>query len=528
MLELHPKNILLLMVSWLWFCNIQAQNLTNDGAYIKSTSGSYWYFTGNDNMNIISQTADHSQFYNAIVDFSGSGSYKLTLDAQSYLTINGALTLNDTILLEGNDTQMASLITGTSVTGSLAKVQQFLSENRWHYISSPVSNEQIGSYLNVYLKSWDEVSGEWTYLFNPLTTPLNVGEGYAVWASSSLTGDTLIALDGLLNTGDVNKNLSYTPASLKTGWHFLGNPFPCNIEWTSSWNLTNVDPTIYIYDGNQYLSWNYNLSEIENTLPSAIIPSTQGFMVKANNTGASLTIPENQRLHSAEELYKATGADISLKLKAVGNGRYDLMSIYMDSQSTLNFDNLYDSYKIYGHADAPQLYSILPDEIAAINGIPIIQKGTEVSVGFEVEVAGQYAIEIVDFVNNISNLSVFILDKKLEQLTNLSQTGFYQFYAEPDDNSDRFTVIFGDPASGIQDKDESDIQIFALSGTIKIQSDVPLNGELELVDMIGRVIASVPLINDRNKEINVNAEPGYYLVLVRTTDRNVAGKLYLH
>ncbi len=525
---LHPKYMLLLMISCLWLFMAQGQNLTNNGGYIKSTSGSYWLFGGDHDLTIYSKTADRTKFDNVIVDFQGVGNHKLVLDEGSYLTINGALTLNDSLLVKGSQQSMGSLITGTSVTGPMARVQQYITDDRWHYISSPMMDEEISTYMNIYLKSWDETTGSWTYLFYPVFTPLNVGQGYAVWADSSLTGDTLVTFEGLLNTDDVNKSLSYTPG-LGNGYHFLGNPYPCGLEWNSSWSKTNVDATIYMYDGTQYLTWNYNLSKEQNTLPDGMIPSTQGFIVHADTTGASITIPKNQRKHQSDVIYKNGDAPVSLKLRVVGNDRYDVLSVYQNPYATEGFDGEYDAYKMYGHGDAPQIYSMLANEIASVNGLPEIKKGTQVDVGFEVGAQGIYSLEVANYKDGNNHLPVFLHDLKEDVLVNLSLNKRYDFMAEPEDDPARFRIIFGDPYADTPEvsEDVTKVALYSVQNTVYIQSDEVVTGELKVTDMLGREISTFQIEGDRVRKFTINAESGYYLVNLITEGNMVTTKLYL-
>jgi len=525
----NSKYALLLMLSCLWFVKVHAQNLTNDGGYIKGTSGSYLIFAGNADMKLVSTSADQTEVGNMIVNFTGSGQYHLSLDANSYLTVNGSLLLNDSLFIESNTTSRGSLKTGTSVNGSLARIEQYLEEDRWYYLSPPVIDAEISTFMDIYVKSWDEETGEWTYLYYPVFNPLNSGQGYAVWASSALPGSRTVNYNGLLNDADISKSLTYTSTNDKAGWHFIGNPFSCAVEWNSNWSQVNVSPTIYIYNGTQYLNWNYTLPAIQNTLPSGVIPSGQGFMVKANNTGASLTIPKSERLHAATAQYKSVDAnDISLKLKVTGNGMYDLMVVYMNPMATGGFDNDFDAYKLYGNENAPQMYAILPGEIASVSGIPDIHEGTEIQAGFETEVAGEYTITIEDYEDGGNGWPVFILDTKENIYHDLSQSGDYVFTASPNDEAARFRIVFGNP-NGINDElpGSNGINCYAYDGNLYFQSEQNLEGSVKVIDLMGREIAQFNLSGAQNTCAHMDAQPGYYLVIVSSNTMQVTKKVYL-
>ncbi|MEZ5146941.1 MAG: hypothetical protein R2759_07640 [Bacteroidales bacterium] len=62
---------------------------------------------------------------------------------------------------------------GTTIVTGTTTVQQYLSSERWHFVSPPVSGATINSYLDVYLKEYDETSMMYDYLVNPTNTPLS-------------------------------------------------------------------------------------------------------------------------------------------------------------------------------------------------------------------------------------------------------------------------------------------------------------------------------------------------------------------
>ncbi len=255
--------------------------------------------------------------------------------------------------------------------GGEAFVEQYLTKDNWHIVAAPVNNEVIGAFMWMYLYEYLEPTNTFNVLTQPVNTPLNVGEGYFLWAYSThpeypISPDSTV-LNGILNYTDVNLSLSNTDASPKSGWNLLGNPFPCAVDWNgdASWNLNNVGATIYIYDAAEsgnYKVWNYNSG---GTLNNGNIVAGQGFWVRtADTTGtaASLTIPESQRLHSNEPFYKSSGATLSnqLKLKVAGSSSLnDETIIGFIQEATGGYDSDYDAGYLYGEQEAPSLYSVI-------------------------------------------------------------------------------------------------------------------------------------------------------------------------
>ena len=328
----------------------------NNGGFITGSSTNYIKFSGSGDMTLSGTTADQTTFGNLEVDFSSSA-FKLTVPNNSYVTTNGSLLLSDSLLLEANSSSnMASLITNGSVSGIKAIVQQHISTDQWHMVSSPVSSAVSGVYTGAYLYKWNEPDSTWAFI-TTTTETLSVARGYHAYSASAISGPTDVVFTGLLNTGDYSPTITYNAGSNKgDGWNELGNPFPSALEWNSSWTKTNVDATVYIYDGTQYKTWNYNTGL--GGLGNGEIPPTQGFWVKANASSPSITIPNAERLHSSNTFYKsADKIQDNFRINVTGNGYSDEITLGILIGSTEGFDSNYDAYKLFGIEDAPQLYS---------------------------------------------------------------------------------------------------------------------------------------------------------------------------
>jgi len=237
-----------------------SQGIINSGGYITGTPTNYLKLSGSGDMILKSTTANRTSFGHVTVNLTGTDVYKVTIPDDSYITVEGNLSLSDTLEIKASSSGMASLITNGTVSGSKAIVEQHLNQDRWQMVSSPISSAKADVYEGVYMLDWNEKDSTWTYITS-LTTPLNTTEGYFTWSSSSKSGPTDVAYKGLLNTGNqIVSGLSYNNVLGKGhGWNLVGNPFASPIEWTSSWAKIGIDATIYVYDGTNYLTWNYNL-----------------------------------------------------------------------------------------------------------------------------------------------------------------------------------------------------------------------------------------------------------------------------
>ncbi len=515
-----------------------SQGIVNDGGYITGTSANYMKYSGSGDAFLISSTADRTVLGNLTVDFTGSGTYTLTITDTSFATLEGNLSLSDTLILGCDTSNMASLITKGTISGSYAKVEQYLKQDQWHMVSSPVSSAQADVYTGLYLMEWNEPDSTWSYLTS-LTDPLNVTEGYFAWSSSSISSPEYVNFDGLLNTGNQTvANLSYNSGSNKgDGWNLVGNPYPSPIEWTSSWTKSNIDATIYVYDGTQYLTWNYNFGGI-GSMGNGYIPSTQAFWVKANASSPSMTIPNSTRTHASQQFYKGSDEIINnmLTITVVGNEFEDVAIVGCHAGATDLYDGEYDAYKLFGSTEAPQLYSVIGNTNLTANFFGEIKSSRTVDLGLNTGEEGVYEFHFSGAKNFDDNIIVYLEDKASTssngQMIDLKKSPSYKFYTEEGLDESRFVLHFieksdinyeytGNPA-------KSDVQIYSYEKDVIVNYRNEIPGTMIVYDLLGKEIARSALSeNDLNK-LRISAGKGYYVVKVISGNSIESKKVFIN
>ncbi|MCD4735051.1 MAG: T9SS type A sorting domain-containing protein, partial [Bacteroidales bacterium] len=373
------------------------------------------------------------------------------------------------------------------------------------------------------------------------TTPLNVTQGYAAWASSGLTGNATVEFKGTLNTGNQTASISYNNGANKgDGWNLVGNPFPSAIEWNSSWTKTNVDATIYVYDGTQYLTWNYNLGGF-GTKTDGSIPSTQGFWVKANASSPALTIPNSERLHSSQSFYKDSEINNLITMQVNGNGYSDVTLIGFNQLATDNFDSDFDAYKIMGVYEAPQLYSIIPDHDLAVNFMADFGSDNEyktVQLGFEVGQANTYTFNFSGLSEFYPEMSVYLEDRSAssfsaqgEKLIDIRNTQQYSFTAGPQDDPERFVLHFNlKEKIFFEDKNLdllSGTQIYSYEKTVYIYAPEVESAEVFIYDLLGQLAYSGKIEGNTLNTFDLSSASGYYVVNVVCEKGNKKQKVYI-
>lgn len=471
--------------------------------------------------------------HNVVLDFN-QGLYDLVINGGASLSVDPGygLTMNGDIanyagttglVLKADATGMGQLIHSTA--GVEATVEEYLSSQQWHYVSSPITNATIETYFNIYLMTFNEPTGSWTYLVNPVTTPMNTGQGYAAWASNALTGNTTVNYEGSLNTGDITySSLDYTPISNNTGYNLVGNPFPSSLEWNSNWTTNNVDATAYFWDGSQNVNWNANTGM--GTASSGMIPPTQGFVVMANASGASFTFPQSERKIGTQSFYKdASAISQSVSLKVDGNGYSDKIIIGFADDATDLFDHNYDAYDLKGIQEAPQLYTI-GDVEYSVNILNSQSDDIVIPVGLDVGAEGIYSLRVSD-IEGFDGNSIIIEDLKENTFTELGVDDVYNFTIDPNDNSHRFNVHFKAGSAGVDDNIVSGVSIYSFENTVYINKPADFTGVVTVFNMMGQEILNSKASAGTMIDFKVTDGTGYYVVKLQSGNSLVTKKVFI-
>jgi hypothetical protein len=393
-----------------------------------------------------------------------------------------------------------------------ATVESYILQDRWHIVSAPVNSANSNVFYNIYLMYFTEPDFEWHFI-EATNYDLTEGLGFFAWSDQSLSGNTTVSYTGLLNNGDLTVNtLSYTPAQpeAQRGWNLVGNPYPSYINWNDSWSRTNVDATIYVYDGANYLTWNGT----DGTLPNGDVAPGQGFWVKANDAGASLTFPQSQRLHGTQQFYKEYETD-RLMLTVEGNGFSDKMLIRFDDRATAEFDNEYDAWKFFGKEEAPQLYSILGTDGLTVNILPFENANMMIPVGLKTGVSNTYQLSFDDF-DFHDDVRITLEDVKTGEMFEVNNGFVYGFSASATDDPHRFNLHFKNESFGTIDHVLSKPDIYAYDHHIYIRKPSDFDGVVTVFDIMGRKIVEKYARGEGLLTISVNVKPGNYIVSIRS------------
>lgn len=511
-----------------------------------------------------------------------NGAY-LTIDSGAYLLTDGDIIINNDgkISLRGAATVSGTLtnnagITGlvvesdTSGTGSLiensginATIERFINQGRYHYISSPVSEQDISllqsgtahtdydlfwydeSYKNGIGPAWLDASSQ--------VGEMEVGLGYTY---SYNTSNRTLAFEGTTNQGFITEPVTYTyDGGISTsdwyfGWNLIGNPYPSRLNATSFIDDANnaaIYGTIYFWDENagyssgrnDYGVWNKTgaISGGGGNTPNGCIDVGQSFFVHygsgTGQTSGNVAFKNSMRVHDKAVFFK-NSENLRIKIGLHNEeGDYNETLLGFIPGCSEGFDNQYDGFKLKGNAQIA-LYTNLVDNDGydyAIQALPPLNaEGTTVKLGMNASQEGFYTLSIVSKDNMNDTLSVYLEDTYRKIFTNLQSTPEYHFsIEEAGEYNDRFNLHFNNYGLGLEEQDfENGYHVYSYNNHIIIENN---NKENETIAMIydtgGKLVLSKKLNNWQRTEIKLNASRGIYFFRIMGSRQVFTGKIFV-
>lgn len=453
----------------------------------------------------------------------------LTIEPSGSATI-GTITNNGTLNLNSDEDGIASLIVDNYTDNGAENIQIYLTGGGdeatypWHYISSPVTTlstdvftagdnptydlaayyEQLGEESQhegwIAWDGWDYSLGN--YPDNPedyyTFSNLDPGKGYNIYFYEPFVVKTF---GGTLNTTDETESLSYSGTEdnddLK-GWNLLGNPFSSSLNWDDiALNLPTggeIDNAVYFTWNNQRVSYIDGVGSVEGVTGN--IPPMQGFFVKSNTAGQSLTLSATARVHSTQNRYKGPGGIIPLlRLKIEGSkNSYDETVVRFDSKARNEFDSRLDAYKFSKTGDNISLWTSIGPVSYSINCIPFPETRTEVAVGINISETGNYMLKATSL-QGLENYNVYLIDRSTGFTADLKRNPVLNFTASKGTLTERFIIKTENISAGIENPEAADnkFNIYQTNGMINIEtlSDEwdGKRGSVEMLSMTGSVVS---------------------------------------
>jgi hypothetical protein len=386
-----------------------------------------------------------------------------------------------TLLSTSSNTAQVGNSTGGTYTGS-ANIQRYIPSigRRWRFLAAPVTSGSsvANSWRNtmfitgsgtgtgpVALSNLNSNGFDWTLAGSPTiytynenqvadfnsrwvalpsaSSTLNRGIGYRVFVrgdrsdvgrlngSVTTQNEVTLTANGGIPHGTLNIPITCSNGcGTDDGWNLIGNPYPATLDWntfqTTNSSLISGVYTVLNPSSNAYESWN-------GTTGSAgrYISSGQAFWVKSSTSSANLDFSESHKATSENggNKFKTSSLMNHLMITLSGNGFSNKAFIHQNASGLYGPDN-FDALK-FGYGNF-QIATFEPgtNRKLDINNLPIFGAKTTDTIEVEVNVsaaASNYQLSFADVNTFNSNLKVYLQDKLLNTLQDLSAANTYSF-----------------------------------------------------------------------------------------------------
>jgi hypothetical protein len=475
----------------------------------------------------------------------------------------GAITtiINNGILnLQADATSMSSLIVNN--TGVTANIDLYLTGGggpnyNWHYISSPITYLNVSTFAPTFtynVAAWNDdlvtgtlVSGwvaydGYVYVTKTMGGPTFdnlarvIGIGYDYYA----VADLKYTLSGQINTSDVPVSLSYAVDDALHGFNLLGNPFSSGLNWDDIVNSVhyafpaNTSKTLYFTRGNVQCSYVDGVGVPGDV--TGIIPPMQGFFIKTNSAGNTITLAAGARVNgSIHARYKGSTIIPLVRLSLNEGPISDETVVRFDPLAKTNLDYDFDALKMFVSTTSTQIYSALGGTDYSINGQPFPDTLIEIPIVLNLTIDGNHNITVPQL-QGLDNYDVTLTDKTTGFTANLKTTPTLSFSASAGTIADRFVLKIGRVLTGIENTvvSKNTFNIYPANSMINIQtlSDAweGKSGSVKVMDLTGKTVGDLNNAEFSKNSLVQVAAPGargIYMVEVKSGYMRYVGKVVI-
>lgn len=435
------------------------------------------------------------------------------ISANHGVTVNGDLVNNGFFNIKSNADGIGSLITLGNVTniGTL-NMERYVTENAWHYISSPLSGNTADIFTGSYLQKWDETTATWTEIVST-SESLAKGNGYSLWSDSKTN---LFTFTGTPYSGNQSISMSKTVnSSGYDGANLLGNPFPSSVDWDLLDGIGYGAKYTYDGDNETYLTYNGGGSG------SRYIAPGQGFFIVADYTG-TFNLGNSDRVNRSTDDFVKGNNEVSngVVLKTEFNNSSDEVWIEFVKDASNDYERQFDAYKFFSpRMDLPQIYTRTDNTKFSIDRRP---ETNTIQLGFLCQTNGNYSI-------NISQLNgmarVELEDTKNSKIHDLL-SGPYEFEWLTSDLEERFLLHLS--ATSTNEINSNNTIIYSINNHVYILQDQP--GKFSFVKVFnagGQLMYENHLEEKNLNRFAIDAQNGVYLVQLIGENQQLTEKIFI-
>ena len=342
----------------------------------------------------------------------------------------------------------------------------------------------------------------------------NYGEGDAQVFESSFRGQ--------LFNGEVTIPVTKT----SKGNNSVGNPYasPLSLDALIAANTSVGVNSVYVwthskpivngaYQGSNWAIYN-GIGWNDPAMTSPNIDIAQGFIVKVANAG-NLVLNNAMRTSANGPVYYKEQKDRYWLSLSNNQGKINSSLIGYVNGSTNKFDQNFDAQPFDNNNEG--LYSVLNNDLFVIQGRGDFNNEDSFDLTFNVKKAGTYQINLEKFEGVFENQNIYLVDKKLDKVFNLSELKSYSFDTKAGEINDRFSINYQNKTLSTNDLSKKGLVVYAQNKQITISSKESIKS-IKLVDISGRQLQNIQNINIKNYVINLNVNPQVVVVVVENTN----------
>lgn len=349
----------------------------------------------------------------------------------------------------------------------------------------------------------------------------NYGQGEAKVFESSFTGQIY------------NGEVTIPVVKTTEGNNAIGNPYasPINLDALIAANTTVGVNAVYVWTHSKHIvdgvyqggsNWAiYNgIGWNDAAVTSSNLDIAQGFIAQVANTG-NLVLNNSMRVAANNPVYfKGQKNRYWLTLSNNENSFSSSLIGYV-SESTTEYDQNFDAKPF---EKSQGLYSLLNNDLYVIQGRGDFDKEDSFELAYIVKDAGTYQINLEKFEGVFENQNIYLVDKKLNKVVNLSELKSYSFETEAGEINDRFEVIYQNKTLSSNDLSKvKGLVVYVKNKQITISSDETIKS-IKLVDISGRQLQNFQYVNAKSYVLNLNVNPQVVVVVVEKNNGKTESK----